>query len=262
MTKHGRSWLVAGAVVAFVALALITALHRYQAEIPSEPVLTPTRPAPPALPGTGGASVNGPAAASRPSGAAVTPKDVLANGETQRAEPVQDPQVRRLSELLDGEDNAATLAQAQEMIVSPDATVRAAALDALRWVGDKEAALALAGMVNDPNPDLAEQAADGLRHVLKSLDEPTLSATILEQAILKAPPGDGVAAMFLTISGLPESASVPVLLNLLETKVPHVSALASEYLAFVTGSDEITDRSQAEAWLREQLRNEAEAEKN
>jgi HEAT repeat protein len=182
--------------------------------------------------------------------------------DAQRVDVPRDPQVKILDDLLDGDDSAATLAQAQKMTSSPKAAVRSAALDALRWLGGREAAQQLVGMLNDADADLAAAAADGLLSVLGELDDPALTAAALEQAIPKAVDGDSAEALFLSLSGLPENLSVPVLLNLLESKVTRVSALAKEYLEFVTGGQEITTRSQGEAWLRENEKQQADTEKN
>lgn len=264
MTKQGRSWLAAGVLLAVVLLGLSTA-YRCRRAPPPAPTMAPEQPPPvgiasPMAPRAAGGS-HAPLAVAKPKGqrqAPTSPVQVAPlRASTKMAvkapgpDVAKDPQIRILDDLLDGDDNAATLAQARRMAASPKAAVRSAALDALRWLGGHDAASELAGMLSDADPDIAAAAAGGLLSVLDELDDPALTAATLEQAIPKAAQDGAVESLFLSLSGLPEATSVPVLLNLLESKVAHVSALAKEYLEFVTGGQEITNRAQGEAWLRE-----------
>jgi hypothetical protein len=274
MTKQVRSWLLAGLVLTAVLVGVGRAYRRPSALPAATPTPTPQRgsaaqPTRSAAAGaasglTGLAAARAkarsktPAAGPRLRGATVAPAPAGAAGK----EVPKDPQIKALDDLLDNNDNAAALAQARKMTSSSDVAVRAAAVDALRWLGGKEAANALGDMLNDADPDIAAAATDGLLSVLGELDDPALAAALLEKAIPKAAQGGTAEALFISLSGLPEKTSVPVLLDLLESHVPRVSALAKEYLEFVSGGQEITTRAQGEAWLREHEKAGTDAENN
>lgn len=273
----GRSGYLAVAVGGLVAAGLIgwLALRPAGRRAPDPALTMPSeagQPAPSSASGPGPAPTGGPharlplrlpTAAPLQAGAdaAADPGDRTPGKQTPTGEITpKNSQIALLESLLDENDNDAVLAQALKMTRSPDAAVRAAALEALRWVGGNEAAEALADLVNDADAEVSREATSGLVSVLDELDDPKLAAGLLEQAARKSPQGGDAEALFLKLSGLPEETSVPALLNLLEAEASHVSALAKEYLEFVTGGEEISTRAQGEAWLKEHARDDSSSE--
>jgi hypothetical protein len=266
MRQQGTWWIVGAAVLAAVVIGL-SARQRRQAsspdgQTPGEPGAGVQRPAP--VPGEAGlATATGAGATAVDAAPGASPRDGVpprgtdtakaapeGGAKSARPKAVQNPDIALLNDLLDGDNRAGTLAQARKMIASRNAEVRTAALEALRWLGGRDVVNDLAAMLGDADPEIAEDAADSLVKVLDEVDDPALSAAMLEQAIKRVPPDATAEGLFLSLSGLPEEVSVPALLNLLESRSAALSALAREYLEFVTGGQEISNRAQGEAWLR------------
>lgn len=200
-------------------------------------------------------------------------------------ESAPDPLVQELQDLLD-DDASREQTLAKAIALSKDTVQRqAAAINALRWIGGREAAKALIRLRKEGYPEIADEAGRVLTHLLteglysgrtpsgspddagsgdqeqdsqpetdekEELDWPEaipFDAAIWEQAILEAPMDADREELLILLSAFPATQSVPVLLNLLESDNQQIREHALEYLEFVTYGEKITTRQEGEDWL-------------
>lgn len=252
------------AVIAIALLALLV-LTRARAPEPQEPSLQPS-------PMVGGNNSPDPVVAEI--GLEIPDTDdefVLAN--EQPDEP-KDPEIERLQEFLDENDNESILAQASFLAESEDEQRRIEAIDALIWVATPQAARTLLPLLGDSNPEIAEQALNGLRHILNTIslhineDAATGELAVSEEegslmtdellqesydlwlAACKATQSaDDLDTLLISLSGLDVKFCVPLLVDILENATGEKRDVVLEHLDIATNRDGVTNREEAALWL-------------
>ena len=185
-----------------------------------------------------------------------------------------DPEIERLQEFLDDNDNESILAQAAFLAESEDEQRRIEAIDALIWVSTPQAARTLLPLLNDSNPEIAAQALNGLGHILNTIslhinedaetgelvvseDEGSLMTDEMLQetydlwlaACKAAQSADDLDTLLISLSGLDVKFCVPLLVDVLESTTGEKHNVVLEHLDIATNRDGVTNREEAALWL-------------
>ena len=186
----------------------------------------------------------------------------------------KDPEIERLQEFLDDNDNESILAQAAFLAESEDEQRRIEAIDALVWVSTPQAARTLLPLLDDNNPEIAVQALHGLGHILNTIslhvneDAETGELAVSEEegslmtdellqetydlwlaACKAAKNADDLDTLLISLSGLDVKFCVPLLVDVLESTTGEMHNVALEHLDIATNRDGVTNREEAALWL-------------
>ena len=195
--------------------------------------------------------------------------------ENPRENYTVDEELLRLQEFLDANDNEAILEQAQFLLESEEPQRRSEAIDALVWVSTPQAGMVMVPALRNQDEETSKQAVAAMSHILTTLatqvvedsqtgelvasDEDGLSTEGLEEAFdlwvaacQAVDNADDLEHLLIPLSGMDDSFSVPVLVELVETLSGEMREKAAHYLDITTNSDGVTNREGAMLWLQEQ----------
>lgn len=167
-------------------------------------------------------------------------------------EKADEAKILELQTLLDEEETEGrALNFALGMLNNSDAQ-RFAAMDALSWIGGREAKAALVKQLKTGSNQVAVRASEVLRDLFaKELNEEhdEFDGDIILAAInATADESEREAYFVLLTAHVPEDC-VPVLMELLDSSNKNIQELAIEYMTSVASGEDITTREQAAQWL-------------
>ncbi|MBP5638647.1 MAG: HEAT repeat domain-containing protein [Victivallales bacterium] len=189
----------------------------------------------------------------------------------------KDAEVQRLQDFLDENDADGILEQAAFLAESDDTNRREAAIDALIWLSSPKAGKVLIPLLKDSDPDISQQAFNGMLHVLNTLavqisedvengellvgdgaDEIMSEENLRETydlwvaACLAVDDVDALENLLIGLSGVDVKLAVPALVDIVEGSQGALREKAAEYLDITTNRDGVTNREEAALWLMEQ----------
>lgn len=192
-------------------------------------------------------------------------------GQSDAAEKVKPPkkkmdyEIERLQEFLDSNDNEKILEQAEFLAKSDSVERRQASLSALSWVASPKAGEITAGLLQDPDPDVANDAHDTMEHILSSIaidiDEDENGELVSAEfdlneamhtwhsAIWQASNDDNREQYLGSLSCTDVKFCIPVFLDMAESEDENLRNLGLEYLDKCTNSEGVTNREEARLWL-------------
>jgi len=167
-----------------------------------------------------------------------------------------------LQDLMDDADrHQEAKAKAMTMAASGSDLQQLAAVNALRWIGGLDAKKTLVKLMVDAGEEVSEEALRALSHLFAQdlvAERPDpFDPTVWREAILNAGNSAEREALLVLLGAHPARDSVPVLLDLQESKDSDLTQLATEYLEANTGGTEILNRQQGEEWLAKHLQEQA-----
>ena len=147
--------------------------------------------------------------------------------------------------------------QAMAMAASGSDLQQLAAVNALRWIGGPDAKKTLVKLMADAGEEVSDEALRVLSHLLAQdlvAEHPDpFDPTVWKEAILNVGNNAERESLLVLLGAHPARDSVPVLLDLQESKDSDLAQLATEYLEANTGGTEIQNRQQGEEWLAKHL---------
>ena len=163
-----------------------------------------------------------------------------------------------LQDLMDDADrHQEAKAKAMSMAASGSDLQQLAAVNALRWIGGLDAKKTLVKLMADAGEEVSDEALRVLSHLLAQdlvAEHPDpFDPTVWKEAILNVGNNAERESLLVLLGAHPARDSVPVLLDLQESKDSDLAQLATEYLEANTGGTEIQNRQQGEEWLAKHL---------
>ena len=164
----------------------------------------------------------------------------------------------QLQDLLDDADrHQEAKALAMTMATSGSDLQQLAAVNALRWIGGRDAKKTLVKVMGKAGEEVSGEALRALTHLFNQdlvAEHPDpFDPALWKEAIQNAFDSAERESLFVLMGAHPARDTVPLLLDLQESRDNDLAELATEYLEANTGGTEIQNRQQGEEWLAEHL---------
>lgn len=150
------------------------------------------------------------------------------------------PEEREAAEMRDLLDDGQTLAairHARNLMDSENRQIRSQVLEVLAWIGHR-ALPEITEMINDTNPDIAEEAHSAWEQAFSEISGEHRQAAIIAETVPKLKNPDLVSAILLHATELEERIALPMLVKIIEANSTNfVGECARDMYKHVSGGE-------------------------
>ena len=166
----------------------------------------------------------------------VTNVSNVSDGESAPLSP-EEKEAEKMRDLLDDGQTQAAIRLARDLMDSTNKQVRSQVLETLAWIGHR-AIPEITEMINDANPDIAEEALSAWEQAFSEISGPHRQAAIIAETLPKLKSPDPVNAILMHATEFEEYVALPMLAQIIDgNRTNFVSECAREMYSHIADGE-------------------------